>query len=1105
LEKLRSNPQIPNWGNTHHYPLGENGVDMNGIGWLRIMIRTTRNGFTEAPGITCNNAVSSVSLHDALRARKISLFVVFWHTFLIQLITMRRLAAGCFHLLVVLQVLKNFCLAGGTQVDDYNYSADDYYYTGDDYSTADDDYYSFESGCVGDLPQSQYDALELLYTATGGKQWDMDWYGWTSWSFPSSLAAPCSDHWAWVYCGRNYDALDGCVVTGLDLSIMRLNGTLPTVSLPNLVFLSLGWNNLRGNFSAWDMSGFSSLVTLYMDDNEFSGPLPAEFCKSQWSGDLSVEGNNFWCSSGCDRISFGRNCKNTSMPLHNTMSHSPSNRIPMEARLVCVTVGAFMTVIIGYFAVQYRNFEIKYRNLPLHRQLLKGRKIEDCHVQQHIQHISRKDGIGRTLLEAYYGQPQRHLISADALYLLSELAVSSMLKCKFSAETEKQLDGTTAWALLVQQADDTSFAVVEKLLGRFEGHINELISGNDIHGRRFVDIASSRVKKELKLRLFLNRRFELGANVAEHKSASSLVMFARDHGDECCFVEPVPVALKFMKYKHQYTSEIEVRRREDFDERFVIAALDSFDPSDEKFRSAAIKKGYEKYPYCIVMPWADSTVEKVIDQRHIAGEDWDLIRSILRTLCNCLVHIHSKGVVHGDIKPNNLAIIDSCVCLIDLDACTRFGCGNDDYAGKKYSSGYLPPEMFLRDGKKIREYDVDADNKRLDVTYSTCNNITVAIHKEGYRLVKSSPSQDMWAVGILLYLMCTGFMLFPTSVAGNIDAAGAQAISSWSKESREERLSNVSDKYARNLLSLLLSEDPARRPDPTHVLSHPFLSGFSPRRLQGEAPEYDVFISYRVCSDAAVAEMLCTALQRLELRVWWDKKSLLPGQPWEEGFCVGLASSCCFVCISSKGAIFSPTKSNCDFTKLTEESGCDNVLLEWRLALELKARNMIEGIFPLLVGSPETRSDGIYFTDYFASGSHPKEFPKISVRSVETKLKMHLENQGLGLTLETDETVSDTVDRIFAHQGGFIRGEINHSMDEACDAILKMRNAIRDRSNGYDQYAFTPSARTARSPSISEKTTPNYRAVTKPVMTSRKHVDAVRVVPVDTLDFTDIS
>jgi hypothetical protein len=149
--------------------------------------------------------------------------------------------------------------------------------TGDDYSTADDDYYSFESGCVGDLPQSQYDALELLYTATGGEQWDMDWYGWTSWSFPSSLAAPCSDHWAWVYCGRNYDALDGCVVTGLDLSIMRLNGTLPTVSLPNLVFLSLGWNNLRGNFSAWDMSGFSSLVTLYMDDNEFSGPLPGTF------------------------------------------------------------------------------------------------------------------------------------------------------------------------------------------------------------------------------------------------------------------------------------------------------------------------------------------------------------------------------------------------------------------------------------------------------------------------------------------------------------------------------------------------------------------------------------------------------------------------------------------------------------------------------------------------------------------------------------------------------------------------------------------------------------------------------------------------------------
>ena len=45
--------------------------------------------------------------------------------------------------------------------------------------------------------------------------------------------------------------------------------------------------------------------------------------------------------------------------------------------------------------------------------------------------------------------------------------------------------------------------------------------------------------------------------------------------------------------------------------------------------------------------------------------------------------------------------------------------------------------------------------------------------------------------------------------------------------------------------------------------------------------EFDVFISYRVSSDANHAEILYNLLTSIGLTVWWDKKCLEPGVPWE--------------------------------------------------------------------------------------------------------------------------------------------------------------------------------------------------------------------------------
>ena len=91
----------------------------------------------------------------------------------------------------------------------------------------------------------------------------------------------------------------------------------------------------------------------------------------------------------------------------------------------------------------------------------------------------------------------------------------------------------------------------------------------------------------------------------------------------------------------------------------------------------------------------------------------------------------------------------------------------------------------------------------------------------------------------------------------------------------------ITNLEARNLVAQMLTKDPMKRPRMSQVLAHPFLTGRKAPRMLGESAEFDVFISYRVQSDLDHAEMIFDKLTAAGLRVWWDKKSLAPGVPWQ--------------------------------------------------------------------------------------------------------------------------------------------------------------------------------------------------------------------------------
>ena len=82
-----------------------------------------------------------------------------------------------------------------------------------------------------------------------------------------------------------------------------------------------------------------------------------------------------------------------------------------------------------------------------------------------------------------------------------------------------------------------------------------------------------------------------------------------------------------------------------------------------------------------------------------------------------------------------------------------------------------------------------------------------------------------------------------------------------------------------------------------------------------------VFLSYRVDPDLALVARLYELLLGLNLRVWWDKECLKPGQRWEDGFADGLFGSRVFVPVLSSAGLK-------NFGALDAESETDNLLLE---------------------------------------------------------------------------------------------------------------------------------------------------------------------------------
>lgn len=219
---------------------------------------------------------------------------------------------------------------------------------------------------------------------------------------------------------------------------------------------------------------------------------------------------------------------------------------------------------------------------------------------------------------------------------------------------------------------------------------------------------------------------------------------------------------------------------------------------------------------------------------------------LMREVASALAFLHGVGVVHADLKPENLLLcskkrVDGTIKMID------FGCAvvkrdlsdqeNDLDLGQNNTSGssldasskigqstgttaYWPPERFLHN-------------------------------------VKPDPATDMWAVGIILFIMLTGVHPFDlTGVA--TDAEIEEQIKKDPSPPVTPTLTSHLSPSAIDLIQKLFAKNASERISADEMLQHPWIAGDEATRevMRESAQKLSKFKDLRAIIEAGIFSIM---------------------------------------------------------------------------------------------------------------------------------------------------------------------------------------------------------------------------------------------------------
>lgn len=216
-------------------------------------------------------------------------------------------------------------------------------------------------------------------------------------------------------------------------------------------------------------------------------------------------------------------------------------------------------------------------------------------------------------------------------------------------------------------------------------------------------------------------------------------------------------------------------------------------------------KGIEKLS--LIFEFMDSDLKDVMDKLERAEYiPEDRVKSIVYQLLLGMAYCHSRGVLHRDLKPNNVLISnDGIVKVADFGLARSYNLSLQKYTREVITLWYRPPEILLGD----REYFTTA---------------------------------DVWAVGLIMYELCHNKVLFsgdseigqmfeifkvlgtPTeeNYPGVTKLPFYKASFPKFKPQNLEEVCERFDSEACDLFSMLIDVCPVRRIEAIDALDHPW-------------------------------------------------------------------------------------------------------------------------------------------------------------------------------------------------------------------------------------------------------------------------------------------
>ncbi|OQR90981.1 hypothetical protein ACHHYP_05097 [Achlya hypogyna] len=333
----------------------------------------------------------------------------------------------------------------------------------------------------------------------------------------------------------------------------------------------------------------------------------------------------------------------------------------------------------------------------------------------------------------------------------------------------------------------------------------------------------------------------------------------KDHSGELCesewlrycshtFGEKFKVALKLLKRPADYVREMAARRKE-----LSVACVMPLLPTESVEETASALKAYGlvEYSRMLVMPHAARSLYDIFLKERPSHAE---IRHAMEQIVSALQNLHSSGIVHGDVKMRKVLRLGKRFRLTDLEAASATG---DHALGAKFTTGTLPPECYVRlpttalDGhatmeaaKAHKRYwctvwksETNADEIRghltkilpsadLVVVRAFCGDVDMtALPSLPYERVKATPALDLWALGCMLFKLCSTDQ--SSLLDGNCDEDIAtsqykQALE-WTDVDIARRIAaKVVDANARDLIGHLLQVDPTKRLPLDQVLLHAY-------------------------------------------------------------------------------------------------------------------------------------------------------------------------------------------------------------------------------------------------------------------------------------------